>query len=131
MRFLGGIENFATLIVNNWTTIAVCLGLLFGFLREVKVYNKKSTDEKVAIAKKQIKEQILKMVAAAESDFKRWEKSGSIKRSQVISEIYEKHPILSKVVDQEEIIQWIDDKIAVSLTTLNEIIEKNQPTEAV
>jgi hypothetical protein len=52
---------------------------------------------------------MLKMITTAEEDFKEWNEAGSIKRSQVIKEVYEKYPILSKAVNQEQMIAWIDE----------------------
>ena len=74
------------------------------------------------IAKAQIKERILKMITVAEIDFKEWNQAGSIKRSQVIGEIFEKYPVLSKSVNQQEFISWIDKEIDNSLKILREIV---------
>ena len=87
--------------------------------------NAKSDEEKIEIAKTQIKEIILKMISDAEVDYEEWNKAGSIKRSQVINEIFEKYPILSKVTNQSQIIDWIDQTIDESLKILREIVSNN------
>ncbi len=114
---MDGIQNFLTFINDNWTSIIVIIGLILAIYKKAKVYFSKSNDEKIAIAKAQIKERILKIITDAEIDFE-----GSIKRSQVIGEIFEKYPILSKSINQQEVISWIDKEIDNSLKTLRKVV---------
>lgn len=123
---LNGIKNFLEFLNANWTVIAVILGLAVALIQRVKVFIGKTDEEKIQIAKKQIKEIMLKMVSEAELDFEDWNKAGAIKRSQVISQIYEMYPILSKVIDQNELIKWLDMEINTSLQTLEDIIDVNK-----
>lgn len=120
---LNGIKNFLEFVDANWMNLVIIAGLLIGLYKKISNYLKKSNEEKVAIAKQQIREIMLKMISDAEYDYEDWNKSGAIKRSQVIKKIYEMYPILSKVVNQEELIEWIDDEIDASLGTLNDIVE--------
>ena len=126
MNFLQGIQNFLKIINENWTTIIVIIGLAIGTVNRIKKYINLTDDEKIEIAKTQISETILKLISDAESDYSEWKKAGSIKRSQVIEDIFIKYPILSKVADQTEIVKWIDDEIDNALETLREIIEENK-----
>ena len=126
MDILNGIKNFLSLINDNWTTILVIVGLALALWKKIESYSKLSTDKKIEIAKKQISENILKLITQAEKDYAEWEKAGSIKRSEVISEIYKEYPILAKVVNQEELVKWIDEQIDNSLPTLREIIKQNE-----
>ena len=126
MDILNGIKNFLSLINDNWTTILVIVGLALALWKKIESYSKLSTDKKIEIAKKQISENILKLITQAEKDYAEWEKAGSIKRSEVISEIYKEYPILSKVVNQEELVKWIDEQIDNALPTLREIIKQNE-----
>nr|WP_297933195.1 hypothetical protein [uncultured Lachnoclostridium sp.] len=126
MNVLNGIQNFLQIINDNWTTILVIIGLLLALWKKIDSYRKLSTDKKIEIAKKQISENILKLITQAEKDYAEWEKAGSIKRSEVISEIYKEYPILAKVVDQDELIKWIDEQIDNALPTLREIIKENE-----
>lgn len=119
---MDGIQNFLTLINDNWTSIIVIIGLILAIYKKAKVYFAKSNDEKIAIAKAQIKERILKIITDAEIDFEEWNQAGSIKRSQVIGEIFEKYPILSKSINQQEVISWIDEEIDNSLKTLRKVV---------
>ena len=126
MDILNGIKNFLSLINDNWTTILVIVGLALALWKKIESYSKLSTDKKIEIAKKQISENILKLITQAEKDYAEWEKAGSIKRSEVISEIYKEYPILAKVVNQEELVKWIDEQIDNALPTLSEIIKQNE-----
>lgn len=119
-----GIINFLQFLYTNWTSILVCIGFTIGIIKKTKDYSDKSDEEKIKIAKKQIKQIILKMISQAEDDYAYMTSSGSIKRSQVIKEVFEKYPILSKAVNQEEIINFIDACIDNSLDKLKEIIDK-------
>lgn len=127
---LQGLNNFMELINQNWTLIIVCVGLAIGLYRKIKSYISLSTDEKVNIAKQHIQETILKLITDAEEEYTDWVKAGSIKRSQVINEIFEKYPILSKVTNQEELIEWIDNLIDTALIDLRDIVEQNKENES-
>ena len=126
MNILNGIQKFLELINDNWTTTMVILGLAAAIAQKAKNYLAKSDDEKIAIAKMQIRETILKLVAEAEMDYEEWDVAGSIKRAQVINQIYEMYPVLSKIVDQPELVAWIDKQIDDALDTLRYIIKENQ-----
>lgn len=120
-----GIKKLLQLLNENWTTILVCVGLIFGLVQRTINYFSKSNEERIEIAKKQIEQIILKMITDAESNYTEWDKAGEIKRSEVISKIYKQFPILSKAIDQQAIVEWIDNEIDNSLCTLEKIIAKN------
>lgn len=124
MNMLNGIQNFLQLINANWTTILVILGLSVGIVQKIQDYWTKSDEEKIEIAKAQIKETLLTLVSDAEMDYGEWNKTGSIKRSQVINELFDKYPVLSRALNQKELIQWMDHEIDGSLQTLRGIIDK-------
>lgn len=123
---MNSLQNFLMFLNENFVSILVCVGLIIGMVKKAKDFFDKSDDEKIAIAKAQIQETILKMVTEAEIDYEEWDKAGSIKRSQVIAQIYAEYPILSKVVDQSTLIEWIDTTIDDSLKTLREIVDNNK-----
>lgn len=126
MSILDGIKNFLELVNENWTTIIVIIGLVIAITKKGIVYFNKSDEEKIAIAKKQIQETMLKLITVAEENYDEWKQAGSIKRAQVIDELFANYPILSKVANQEDLIKWIDDVIDESLITLREIVENNK-----
>lgn len=123
---LNGIKNFLQLVNDNWTTIIVIIGLLLSIFKKIQSYIHKSDDEKIEIVKTQIAETMLKLVTDAELDYDDWEKAGSIKRSQIIKEIFDNYPILSKVTNQKEVIGYIDYMIDSSLRELKKTIEENK-----
>jgi hypothetical protein len=129
MNVLDGIMNFLKFVNDNWTAIVVIIALAISIVRKVKDLFTKSNDEKIAVAKKQIKETMLRLVTEAECDYDAWTKAGAVKRAQVIEEIFLTYPILSTVTNQEELISWIDDVINESLDTMRDIISENKATE--
>lgn len=129
MNILTGIQNVLEYINNNWTAIVIILGLATAVVKKAKDFFSKSEDEKIAIAKKQIKEVMLKLITDAETDYWAWVEAGAVKRSQVINQIFEMYPILAKATNQEELIAWIDDVIDDSLETMREIFAKQVDDE--
>lgn len=124
-----GLENFLRFINEHYVTIMVCIGLIIGIIQKIKTFLSKSDEEKIEIAKKQIRETMLKMITSAEIDFEQWNKAGEIKRAQVVEEIYSKYRILEKAISQEELIAWIDEQINESLKTLRKIVKENNKPE--
>lgn len=125
MNVLHGIQNFLQFINDNWTCIIVIIGLIIAVVKKAKNFFSKSDDEKIAIAKKQVQETMLKLITEAEVNYCEWIEAGSIKRSQVIEQIFDKYPVLSKITNQDELIEWIDDVIDESLEIMREIFAKN------
>ena len=127
---LYAIQNFLQLVNDNWTVIIVIVALLISIGKKAKEFFSKSNDEKIAIAKKQVQETMLKLITDAEIDWQDYKKSGSVKRAQVIEEIFEKYPVLSKVTDQEALIAWIDETIDDALKTMREVFTENKTVES-
>lgn len=121
-----GLENFLGYLSENWVMILVLIGAAFSIGKMISKYLELGTEEKIGVVKKLIREAMLKMITEAEIDFEEWNKSGSIKRSKVIADIYEKYPILSKAASQEAVIAFIDGEINSSLKTLREILKENK-----
>ena len=65
MSILDGIKNFLELVNENWTTIVVIIGLVIAITKKAITYFGKSDEEKIAIAKKQIQETMLKLISDA------------------------------------------------------------------
>lgn len=123
------IQNLLQFINENWTTIIIIVGLGISVYRKVVGYLALSEAEKVAIAKQQIKEIVTKMVTDAECDYAQWNKAGQIKRSQVIKEIFDRYPVLAHVVNQKEVIAYIDGAIDDALKTLRDVLEEQDDQE--
>ncbi len=126
MNFIDGLKNFLLFINENWTSVLVIFGLILMLWKKIENYKKLSTEEKIAIAKRQIQERILKLISDAEENYEDWAKAGEIKRAEVIARIYDEYPILSSVVNQDELINWIDEQIDAALPTLRDLWEKKE-----
>lgn len=126
MNFLDGIKNFLEFVNDNWTAIAVMIGLVFTAAEKAMDYFSRSRDEKIKIVQKQIQATMLKLVTDAEENYDTWNQAGSIKRAQVIETIFSRYPILSKVSDPQALIAWIDRTIDESLATLREVVTRNE-----
>ena len=126
MNVLTGIQNFLNFINENWTMIASIVTVAIIITKKIKVYFSLSTEARVEIAKAQINETMLMLVTKAEVSYSEWIKSGEIKRSEVIDQVFAMYPILSKVSNQEEVISWIDEAIDNALKTMRKIFEENK-----
>lgn len=127
--FLNGIQNFLMMINENWTTIVVIIGFIIMISKKIKDFLYLSEDEKVQAAKDQLQNIVLSLVSNAELDYKEYEAAGQIKRSQVIDEIFEKYPILTKVTDQEELLEYIDKLIDEALETVRVVVGSKKEEE--
>lgn len=126
MNILTGIQKFLNFINENWTIIASIITIVIVIAKKVKNYFSLSQEEQIEIAKTQIREIMLRLVTEAECDYRKWIKAGSIKRSQVIDEIFTMYPVLSTITNQKEIITWIDDMINEALKEMRKIFEENK-----
>lgn len=126
MNIMDGFMNFLMFVNNHWTEIIVIIGLLLAVGKKIATYLNMSDDEKIAIAKKQLSETMLKLVTQAEKDYNAWVQAGAVKRSEVIDAIFQKYPILNRVTDQETLIAEIDKMIDAALVEMREIFSKNQ-----
>ena len=129
VNFLTSIQKLLQFVNDNWTSIIIIFGLALSLAVKIKDYIKLSKEEKIDIAKQQIKEIMLKLVTDAEEDYFEWVNAGSIKRSQVIEQIFAMYPALSKVANQEELVVWLDGAIDDALKIMRDIFEKQQIEE--
>lgn len=118
------IKIFINFIINNWTFIITLLACLYLGYIKLKKWNALNEQEKIDVALKILREQMLAYVTKAEKEF--GSGTGSIKRSEVIKEIYKDYPILNKVVDQFSLIITLDNYINESLVELRKLLEDNQ-----
>lgn len=138
---MNGLLNFLRLLEQNWTTIVAIVTLLFAlYMKAKKEINKwlvmtdaerqKETQEQIAKAKQAIANYILSLVADAEIY---WDGTGlgPIKRAQVIEKIYKEYPILLEVVDQYELMRFIDEHIDLALEVVREKIRKEVSSKEV
>ena len=83
-------------------------------------------EQRVQAALKVISEELMKMMCQAEIQWKDYKKSGELKRSQVIKDIYNQFPFLSKYMDQDKLVQTIYDMIDKQMDAMNKLMEKNE-----
>lgn len=126
MNILTGLYNLLQFINENWAMIITMVAMLIAIGKKIVDFLNSTEEEKIAIAKEQIRETMLKLITEAEIDYQEFVKAGSVKRSQVISQIYERYPILSKVADQEELVEWLDETIDESLEEMRKIFEQTK-----
>ena len=107
---------------NYWTLVVVIIGLSIALYEKIKKYLQTSKEEKIEMAKTALKENLVKYMADAEIEWSDYEKSGEIKRAQVISKIYEDYPILKEYLNQEELIKFIDSEIDKLKVTVDKVI---------
>ena len=105
--------------------IASIITLVIIIIRKAAAHFSLPKEEQIKIAKAQISHIMLRLVTEAECDYREWVKAGSIKRAQVIDEVFAMYPILSHVTNQEEIIAWIDEEINKALKEMRKIFEEN------
>lgn len=72
---------------------------------------------------------LLYLMSEAEEAWQDYEKSGAIKKSQVITMIYEKFPVLHKVADQDYVVEQISQMIENEMDELRTIMSKNIKSE--
>ena len=119
--------KLAEFVKSNWASATVVIGvvvaLYFKIKQEIDKYKKMSEEAKQEEIQKQIEkvrsilaDQVLALVAAAEIAWSdEGAKLGPVKRSEVIRKIYVQYPVLTYVVDQEELLSYIDKLIDKAL----------------
>ena len=130
--------KLAEFVKSNWASATVVIGvvvaLYFKIKQEIDKYKKMSEEEKQEEIQKQIEkvrsilaDQVLALVATAEIAWSdEGAKLGPVKRSEVIRKIYVQYPVLTYVVDQEELLSYIDKLIDKALETVREKIRKSE-----
>ena len=127
------ITNLLIWLNENWATLVTIIILLIGLVNRIyKFYNEWQTkteaekqaeiENAIKVAKVAIAEQILIYVSDAEVNWQTWVKMGEIKRAEVINKLYLDYPILLQVVDQNELLDYIDNLIDKALETVREKI---------
>ena len=128
-----GIMNLLSWINENWASFMIIIITILAVLSKVRMFyldwQNKTAEEKqeeidkaITNAKIAIANNILSYVSDAEVNWSAWMKMGDIKRSEVIKQLYIDYPILLQVVDQDELIQFIDECINKALEIVREKI---------
>lgn len=118
------ILNLLTFINENWATIISIIGLSILLGKKVVKYSKLSEQEKVNIALKAVRSQLLEIMSEAELAWDNYKKTGEIKKSKVFQVAYDKFPILKEYCDQDMIISEISKMIDEIKPEMDKIINK-------
>ena len=105
-----------------WSIFLVLLGIFIFLYNKITNYMKLTKEQKVEAALKVVKAELLKLMSDAEIEWRDFNKSGEIKKSQVISEIYKKFPFLAEYISQDELIEKIGEMIEEQKAKMDEII---------
>ena len=124
-KILNAVAEFLKFANNYWTVVIIIIGLAYALSDKITKYLATSTADNIEMAKKALKENLLKYMADAEIEWSSYEKAGEIKRAQVISKIYEDYPILKEYVDQDELIKFIDKQIDSMKSEIDKVITKS------
>ena len=128
-----GIMNLLSWINENWASLVTVIIIVLAILSKVRTFyldwknkteeeKQEELDKAIKNAKIAIANNILSYVSDAEVNWSAWMKMGDIKRSEVIKQLYIDYPILLQVVNQDELIQFIDDCINKALEIVREKI---------
>lgn len=116
-------------IVPGPVTALVIAAIILVCINKYREFKKMSQEERVKLALKVIKNEILKLMSEAELDWCFYEKTGEIKKSQVISEIYDRFPFLRDYVNQDDLIKEIDKIIDSKKEIMDNILKPEKVTE--
>lgn len=111
-------DRILQFIADNWFFIVIGIGVAIYTYEELK---RRSDQEKIKIAKHLIAISIDALVSEAEERFADYKNAGQFKRAYVIQIIFDKYPILSRVIEQEQLLDWIDKLIEESVARLKMI----------
>lgn len=127
---MNSLKNLIQFINDNWTSLIIVLVLIIGIYNKVEKWLKKSEQEKAEIestliesTKEVLKNYVMTLVAQAEIDWSEVSGAGAIKRSEVISQIYQDYPILLNVVQKDKLIEYIDELIEEALIIVRNVIK--------
>lgn len=125
---MAGIVNILDTINNYWTYALIIVGIVIYMANYYKKYQAMTEEEQlderkrlVDLALSKVKEILPSLVALAEEDWNHLEKSGIIKRSQVVNNIYEQYPILKEYTNQAWLTKKIDEYIDAALKDIRDI----------
>jgi len=120
------IKSILDFIINNWTYITVLFSFIYFIYKKVLAFMKLKNEQKVDAAITIIRDVLIKNVMSAEIQWEDFEKTGAIKRAQVISEVYETFPFLKDIYDQKALIDEMDKIIDEVLKQVRIIMAKKK-----
>lgn len=121
MEILEGIKNFLQFIIANWTTIIVIIGLGIVIYKKIKSYLALSQQQKIDLALKSAADVILNLVMSAQAQH--GVDAGKAKKSQVLSELYAKFPILTQAINKDELDTRLNTLIDNAIVDMIELLK--------
>ena len=121
---MDGIKNLLSWLNNNWSFIIIIIGLGLFACRKITDFMKLSEEDQINQILIAVKGILLSKMAEAEIGWEDYKKSGDLKRSEVINEIYKEFPILKDICDQEKLIEIITSMIDDEMDNMNRIINE-------
>ena len=119
-----------------WPYIVLFVCIIGFVINYINGYRKLSEKDKenerkrlIEATLKKIKDIMPYLTANAEENWNHLDKSGIIKRSEVLSIIYESYPILKELCDEEWIVSEIDRIINQTLVDIRKITRKEESNE--
>lgn len=116
------VNNVVNSLSNSLPTIIIVIAIIIGVVRIVIQYSKMTKEERVNAALKVIKEELLKLMSDAEIEWEDYKKSGELKKSQVLKEIYSQFPFLATYIDQDTLVNKLYELIDNEMENMNKII---------
>ena len=116
------VNNVVNSLSNSLPTIIIVIAIIIGVVRMVIKYSKMTKEERVNTALKVIKEELLKLMSDAEIEWEDYKKSGELKKSQVLKEIYSQFPFLATYIDQDTLVNKLYELIDNEMENMNKII---------
>ena len=119
-----GFNNFIHLIQSQWTNIVVVIAIIATVVKTALSYSTMTEEQRVQSALKVVKEELMRLMCQAEIQWKDYKKSGDLKRSQVIKDIYNQFPFLSKYMDQDKLVKTIYEMIDKQMDNMDNLLNK-------
>lgn len=126
---MNGLTNTLNFIQENWSNVLLILTAVITVICRIVSISKLSKTQKVEAILTIVKSELLKFMSEAEIDWKEYEKSGLLKKSDVITKIYDKFPLLKEYLDQETLIKRISDMIELGMQEMNKVVNGVDPEQ--
>lgn len=118
------INNTLGLIENYWSMIIIIIALVVLTIEEVKKYKAMTREQRIEAALSVVKGELLKLMSDAEIEWSEYKKSGALKKSQVLKEIYTQFPFLQDYINQDELVTKITEMIDAEMENMNKILKE-------
>ena len=118
------INNTLGLIENYWSMIIIIIALVVLTIEEVRKYKAMTREQRIEAALSVVKGELLKLMSDAEIEWSEYKKSGALKKSQVLKEIYTQFPFLQDYINQDELVTKITEMIDAEMENMNKILKE-------